>query len=228
MATATLDKVTEQQTDQVQQTIQLSTLPGCSLADIATDVEQPVEAVRDWAAQNGISVIPYKGEEIVAGEMAIAAYDYFEPLLLQQRKAKRLGLTSVTPAYEQNRNPGVSDEAPVMETATSGTESTATESRKQQPSIKLKSYKIAKNNYTTTADRYLNAVAPDDEAAQLSVAQDIVNQTELGQQHFEKALGGYDKATRESVRPKLLQGFQKWLKANQAESAEPQTEDIPA
>jgi hypothetical protein len=98
MATAILDKLTTVKKEALRTTGSSNNtaqahnrIPGCSLTDIAADVEQEVETVRNWFTASNLPVIPYKGEEIVAGEDAILAYDYFEPLLLQQRKAKRFG-----------------------------------------------------------------------------------------------------------------------------------------
>lgn len=72
-------------------------LPGQTIAAVAEDTEQPIEAVRAWIQEHNWQIIPFNGEEVIAGDVAIAAIDHFTMLLIQQRKAKR-GLQTGAPA----------------------------------------------------------------------------------------------------------------------------------
>lgn len=64
-------------------------LPGQNIAAIASDLEMEVNELRQWLESVGAEIIPYNNEEIVAGGRAIAAYQFFEPTLIQRRMAKR-------------------------------------------------------------------------------------------------------------------------------------------
>lgn len=90
MPTATLEKTAAPKISK-----QSMALPGQTLSAIASDLEQDISTIREWFANRQVTVIPFAGEEIVSGEDAIAAYTYFEPMVIQARMAKR-GLTPVT------------------------------------------------------------------------------------------------------------------------------------
>jgi hypothetical protein len=80
-------------------------LPGQTLAAIAEDTEQDITVIRDWCRENGWAIIPFGDQEVVAGEAAIAALDWFGQILIQQRKAKR-GLTAIPqPALTNGKMP---------------------------------------------------------------------------------------------------------------------------
>ncbi len=108
MATATLDrpsatpaKPTERRAQRAQSGA-MKTTPAISLSEIASDVEQPIEEVRAWFDREGISVLGYLDYELVPATAAAAAYDHFEPLLMQQRRAKRGLLIDMPSTAAQN------------------------------------------------------------------------------------------------------------------------------
>lgn len=100
MATATLERAETKQPQVSDPPQNGNALPAISLAEISADLEQPIEVVRDWFQSNGVLVLGFMSYELVPAATAAAAYDHFEPLLLQQRRAKR-GLVPTAPA-EQN------------------------------------------------------------------------------------------------------------------------------
>lgn len=82
-----------------------TSLPGQYLAAIAEDTEQTVDTIRNWCRENGWMVIPIGDGEVIAGEAAIAALDWFGQLLIQQRKARR-GLAVIPqPALANGKMP---------------------------------------------------------------------------------------------------------------------------
>jgi hypothetical protein len=101
MATAVLDR--PEVSTVSQPTWTSSKLPGQPISAIAADVEQEIGSVKAWLEEQGTAIIPFGGEEIVTGEAAIAAINYFTPILINARLQKR-GLIGSIPSVEQNGN----------------------------------------------------------------------------------------------------------------------------
>lgn len=135
-AAATLEKPTTQTASQTS----ISTngaLPGQSLGAIAEDVEQSLDTVRDWFLGQGLMIIPFSGQEIVRGEDAIAAYQFFEPLVIRQRMAKRgLPLPGPGAGGHGNGNATANGTAKAATTAAKKPTTTKTTTSKKKPPAK--------------------------------------------------------------------------------------------
>ncbi|WP_088893212.1 hypothetical protein [Leptolyngbya ohadii] len=101
MPTATLEKPATSSKSTTAQSTPSNRLPGQTLNNIAADVEQTIDIVREWFVGKGITPIPFGDDEIVSGEDAIGCYSHFEPMVIQARMARR-GLS--LPKTEQNGN----------------------------------------------------------------------------------------------------------------------------
>lgn len=97
MVTTTTDRST---VPALNSSTKVDILPGQTISAIAEDTEQPIESIRAWIQEQNWPIIPFNGEEVIAGDVAIAAIDHFTLILIQQRKAKR-GLQT-SPAAELN------------------------------------------------------------------------------------------------------------------------------
>lgn len=83
----------------------ITTLPGCTIAALAGDVEQSPDAIKAWVLSQNALIIPFAGEEIVSGDVAIAILQNFTPLMIQRRMENRGLLGAVTvaaPKVESN------------------------------------------------------------------------------------------------------------------------------
>lgn len=133
--------------------------------------------IRAWIAEHDWQIIPFNGEEIVAGIAAIAAIDHFTVVLMQQRKAKR-GLqinTSLAPAIESN---GASTAAEPEPVATAEPETKPERTRSPRLTMSLPrgySSKVARTTRTS-----LERALPQALQLQLEYLEQIVAETDKG------------------------------------------------
>ena len=151
MPTATLDRPTTTANTKAQNLNKR--LPGQSLQGIASDLEINIDELRTWLESNGAVIIPYSGDEIVTGEMAIMAYQQFEKTRLQRVMERRGLLVGESITSQNGSTPTAtaiatpSTEAPTKPARKTSTRKTTATAKKttRKPAAKAKGARAKKS-----------------------------------------------------------------------------------
>lgn len=221
MTTATLDRPATYETsataDKTSTNVDKN-LPGQTIAAIAEDTQQDINEIRDWCRENGWPIIPFGNDEIISGEAAIAALDWFGQILIQQRKAKR-GLVGGTPATpEPEAAPAVNGKAPEPIAATPEPEAAPATKSTSRPLALANGFrnKATKGNARTNLLKAL----PTREDNKSKYLEEIVSGSDRGMAFLEKVASaitsrfGGDKE-------KMIDSLMSAAKKLQAETAKP-------
>ncbi len=184
-ATLTLDRPAAYNASSDSQTSAVAdktSLPGQTLAAVAEDTEQDINEIRDWCRDQGWPVIPFGDSEVISGEAALAALDWFGQILIQQRKAKR-GLMIGAITSSEPSEPTFNGTAP--ESDASAEAPTLDKEPKNIRALALASSfksKVVKNNARVNLMRAL----PAKPEAQAEYLNEIVSGSERGTLFLEK------------------------------------------
>lgn len=175
-----------------------------SLADIAGDLEAPIEDLKAFLEEHNATLIDFQGTILVPENEAIAAYEHYSVIRARQKMHER---------FSQPKTKSQPGEPP---------ESNSSNKKRTYLTWKA-SFKVNKTSYRKTLEIALNALFPDREEEQTAALYGIKNKTDLGKAIVDKISRDSAYTDKGAAREKLFEAAEQLIQIQEVPDSEEAT-----